>query len=267
MENFIKRLQLDNKSQNTIDSYCYRLKEYFNFSNNQITQHTLDQYILYKKQANSSTNLFLSALKKYCKYNKINLDFPEQRKKEYKLRSYINEDELYNKYLNRFNELFNNYNKQKLIFKVLFYTGLRKSELVKLSRRDFDFNKKEIYVIDTKTKHDRTIPISKKIINDVKKYFTYNEEINNAFNINRYQVDYIFRIINKKFNLKDILTPHSLRRSFARYYYFDVSSEKGKRFDVADIQIMLGHTNLKQTLEYLQISSNDVMNKAREINV
>ena len=260
LNNFIHKLKLDNKSELTIQSYCDRLQGYFNFANNQITQSTLDQYLLHKKSANSTTNLFLSALKKYCLYNNIELNFPERRKKEKKIRTFINHEDLYDKYICMFNLMFNNYRKQTLLFKFLFYTGLRKDELVKLRRENIDFVNKKIFVKNTKSNVDREIPIHKDILNDVSKYFELYAEETNAFNVNRYQIDYIFKIINKDFKLSEKLTPHSMRRSFARYY-----SEIG--FSDTQIMYMLGHSNISQTLEYLQTDASSVMKKAELLNI
>lgn len=203
---------------------------------------------------------------------------PKHREYEEK-RKFYTKDEL-NTLLNAFKDFVNT--KQYAFFRLLAYTGMRKSEVLALQWKDIDMFNKELYVNKTvaidehkniiiqtpKTKASRrTISLDKgtlAILNDWKMqqraeylklgYNTSSEEqyvfttLKNTLYIPNTVNDWL-RYILKKYNLPRI-TPHGFRHTHA-----SLLLEAGESVKV--VQQRLGHENSKVTLDiYAHITNN-----------
>ena len=203
---------------------------------------------------------------------------PKHKEYEEK-RKFYTKDEL-NTLLDAFNDFGNT--KQYAFFRLLAYTGMRKSEVLALQWKDIDMFNKELYVNKTvaidehkniiiqtpKTKASRrTISLDKgtlAILNDWKMqqrteylklgYNTSSEEqyvfttLKNTLYIPNTVNDWL-RYILKKYNLPRI-TPHGFRHTHA-----SLLLEAGESVKV--VQQRLGHENSKVTLDiYAHITNN-----------
>jgi len=63
-----------------------------------------------------------------------------------------------------------NYIRDKLIFHILYYCGLRRCELLNLDWDDINLGSKLIFIRSTKNKNDRIIPIHPKVLELLEKY-------------------------------------------------------------------------------------------------
>lgn len=155
--------------------------------------------------------------------------------------------------------------RDRAILEVLFSTGLRVSELVKLNREKIDFKTLEFGVIG-KGGRARVVFLSTRAANWLKKYFNSREdEWKPAFirysrhkapeytdgEEMRLTVRTIQRIVDKYRRLAKLpveITPHGLRHSFATDL---LSSGAGLR----EVQEMLGHKNIATTQIYTHVTN------------
>ncbi|MCK5905428.1 MAG: site-specific integrase [Gammaproteobacteria bacterium] len=148
----------------------------------------------------------------------------------------------------------------------LYYTGMRRKQLVSLCWRDIDFNRRiiQLRAESSKNKREWEIPLNVNILNELiaLKKFTWDllgrEEENiddqQVFNItlfnSRYsgekmteaQVSGFFRNLSEKLGFK--LSTHRFRHRLA-------SELVNKKEDVKLVQNLLGHTNILTTYGYV----------------
>jgi len=154
--------------------------------------------------------------------------------------------------------------RDKAILELLFSTGLRVSELVKLNRDQIDFKRKEFGVIG-KGGRPRVVFLSVKAIKWIKEYLKKREDdwkplfVRFSGKINesnggekmRLSVRSVQRIVVKyvkKTKLAIKITPHGLRHSFAT----DLLSRGA---DIRSVQEMLGHKNIATTQIYTHVTN------------
>jgi len=144
------------------------------------------------------------------------------------------------------------------IFSTLSFTGLRSSELCNLRIEDIDFENGKIVVISGKGGKTRVIGLPNKIVPLLKLYLGNRPEskYSNFFlgskgsPLNRDLVGKRFSRISKTTEIS--VSPHTLRRSFAT----DVVQNRGVSLD--KLQIVLGHSDIITTRNYVQTRTDDV---------
>lgn len=169
----------------------------------------------------------------------------------------------------------NNMNQKKLlkllrdrvILEILFSTGIRIDELVRLNLRDIDRDQ-WTFLIFGKGKKERLLFISsQEVISAINAYLQIRELISidpDAFLINKYgrrlsvhSIGKIFREYCPAFNGSRKFTPHALRHTMATMLI-----ENGA--DVRSVQEILGHSRISTTEIYLHVSKKrkqEVLNK------
>ena len=174
---------------------------------------------------------------------------------------WINEEELFLILENVENE------KLRIIYQILFYTGLRANELLNLSWADIDLETKTIFIrnddnFTTKTKQDRTLPLNKKALQI---FLNQNGKEKRGLVFTkrgiRYNVDYV----SKKFKQAVRETPvnqkihlHSLRHSYA-------SNLVAKGVSLYHVSKLLGHTRISTTEKYSHVKLDDLREATENI--
>lgn len=148
--------------------------------------------------------------------------------------------------------------KHKLIIKLLYGCGLRVSEIVNLKKQNINFNEKLIKIKLAKGKKDRFVKIPFSMNNELKKYCELqNQEIlfpsNREGKLTKDSIQKIVQNSAKKAGIKKRVYPHLLRHSFATHLL-----ESGT--DLRIIQKLLGHSDIKTTQIYTQISQASIRN-------
>lgn len=147
-----------------------------------------------------------------------------------------------------------NYN-HKTIIQVGYAAGLRVSEIINLKWTDIDFKRNVIHIKSAKGKKDRIVMLSPKVKKTLLKLDSEKEGL--VFKTNRGKkyttrtIQMIVRKAAKNAGIKKLVTPHTLRHSFATHLL-----EKGT--DIRYIRDLLGHTNINTTLIYTKVSNKDI---------
>ena len=129
----------------------------------------------------------------------------------------------------------------KFCFKIAFFCGLRISEITGLTKKDFDKERRLIFVKEGKGKKDRYVPFPTKFITQTE----INKHIPVRCSIRTLQRTFKQNV--KKVLKRDDLHFHNLRHSFA-------TNLLNKGVPITDVQFWLGHSRLTTTAIYLKVS-------------
>jgi integrase len=138
-----------------------------------------------------------------------------------------------------------NANKIEIILYLMFYTLMRKSEILSLKRLDFDLVNSEIKIYEKKTKQENTVDFPEKFTPKIIAYFNSEPEENNALNITEPEINYLFRGVMSKALGKKV-KPHLTRHGGIRYLL--------EKLPPQDVQDIAGHKNIKTTLQYGKVN-------------
>jgi len=157
--------------------------------------------------------------------------------------------------------------KHKLIIKLIYSTGLRVGEAVKLKPEDIDHDRNLIHIKSAKGRKDRYTLLSKNIRGDLELYLnTYHPETwlfpgrKGTTHYSTRSVDKIFKQAVKAAGIKKDVSVHSLRHSFATHLL-----ENG--VDLRYIQSLLGHKSVKTTELYTHVSNQALANIESPLDV
>jgi len=144
--------------------------------------------------------------------------------------------------------------KHVLLIEMMYSSGLRVSECVRLKINDLELDEKMGTVRGGKGRKDRLIILSEALIEHVKKYLKKRKD-NNPYLFpvkdRHISIRMAQKIINeaaKKTDIKKRVFCHALRSSFATHLL-----ESGT--DIRVIQELLGHANLQTTERYTKVST------------
>jgi integrase/recombinase XerC len=216
---------------------------------------------------NASVNRKLSTLRTYFKWlmkegviDSSPMNLVSGPKTEKRLPSFAKQQELE---LNRLNEMFeNDFNgvRDRLMFEMLYQTGIRSSELVNL--KDVDVQEGQIKVLGKRNK-ERIIPIQNELFDLVCKYRVLRNEIDiqtdNFFVLNngkKLYPKFVYSKINSYLGLATELekkSPHVLRHTFATHML-----NNGAGLEV--LKELLGHASLSATQVYTHNSFAELTN-------
>ena len=139
--------------------------------------------------------------------------------------------------------------KHRLAFLLAWGSGLRISEVLKVQKRDFDFDKNTIRINEGKGKKDRIVPIPRGWRESFMEFI--------PFDFKDRSLQKTFRTYTEKSGLREkkpTVHFHSLRHGFATQCL-------RKGIGLRSIQMMLGHSDLSTTAIYLQLAPEEVMNE------
>jgi len=167
-----------------------------------------------------------------------------------------------------------------IVIKILFYTGMRRRQLVGLQWRNIDFERRLVKLSSStsKTKRSWSIPMDGRIYDDLLFLRNKSQEIivspdmlsshqvfclplfvtqEKRFVSGEINADFLtrkLRKIGKAFEMD--LSPHRLRHTFGTQVAATAiqnSQHTGSiSFSILPLQAMLGHTNVSTTLEYIE---------------
>ena len=150
--------------------------------------------------------------------------------------------------------------KHRAILRLLYTTGLRMGELVKLKPSDIDSERMVVRVRQGKGKKDRYTILTKPMLVQLRDYWkdyhpkTYLfEGMIPGHHISRRTVQQVFQNSRKRARIKRQVGVHVLRHCFATHLL-----DAG--VDMLIIKSMMGHSNLSTTARYIHVQSKRLEN-------
>lgn len=144
--------------------------------------------------------------------------------------------------------------KHQAIISILYGCGLRMEELLSLKITDIDSKRMIINIRKGKGKKDRQVMLAPKLLNLLRNYFSsYKPEeylFNGQFGLTytSSSVNQLLKYYAKRASIKKRISAHTFRHSFATHLF-----EAG--VDLAKIQDLLGHSDIKTTRIYAKLST------------
>lgn len=262
-ENLLKeQLKLKGYSSKTVKSYLGHIRRLIEFQGKELKDLTSGEikiYLLYLiddcNHSHSYVNQAISAINFYYRNvyrNEEAIQFVSRPKKVKKLPSVLNQSEV----MKILNSVTNE--KHKAILYLVYSSGLRVGEVVRLKVKDIDSERMLIHVRQAKGKKDRYTVLSNVALTHLRVYVRkYNPTFwlfpswNNQSHLNERSVQKIFERAKDKAGILKTASVHTLRHSFATHLL-----ENGT--DLRYIQELLGHSTPKTTEIYTHVSERDV---------
>jgi len=261
LEKTDRLLRLRNYSPKTRKAYLLYIKDYIRFAKKsgiKDKQKAIEDFLLDKhksKQSPQTINLALNAVKfLYVEVlknpQKIDLKFAKRSKK---LPIVLSRAEI-----ERIIEVTDN-PKYKLMISLGYACGMRVSEVTKLQVADLDIAELVVHIKGAKGKKDRISVLPEKLQDDLrniiagKKVYDFIFPSNRGGRLTTTSLQKMFRKSLAKAKISKPATFHSLRHSFATHLL-----ENGT--DVRYVQELLGHSNIRTTQIYTQVTNPKLKN-------
>lgn len=281
---FLEYLEIEqNRSQKTCENYHLYLNRLVEFAGDieveKVNSELLRKWRLWlarykNEQGNglsiSTQGYHLIALRsflKFCSKRDIETLSPEKVELPHIIRrevSFLNEDELDRLFISLHQSATTHIGlRDRAIIGLLYSSGLRVSELVKLNRDSINISRRE-FRVRGKGQKDRPVFISEDAVALLQSYlhirtdnlqplfirYGGTEQINNSGDYGRLTPRSIQRIVMRYTSLAGItkhVTPHTLRHSFATGLLMQGA-------DLRSVQTMLGHSNIATTQIYTHVT-------------
>ena len=130
-------------------------------------------------------------------------------------------------------------------------SGMRRSEILKLSKSDFSASKQTLLIRESKNGDNRVIPLSKRATAILSNQEGENQ--NTMFSITPSCVHQAWKRLTKKLELED-LRFHDLRHEAISTFF-----EKG--LSVAEVQVISGHRDVRQLFRYTHIRAEEIIKR------
>lgn len=260
---FILEMQLRGYSEKTIKSYKGHLIRFYRFANknhDDIRETDAKKYIaMLIQNQNVSFSYINQAINSIKLYNKLvckepwNLDLPRPSKDRH-LPNILSKEEV-NRIINSVTNI-----KHKSLLYLIYGSGLRVGEVIKLKTEDISKDRMMIKVNQGKGRKDRYTLLSEKALSQLRIYYqAYKPEkwlfegAKKSEHITERSVQHIFERACKNAGINKKATVHTLRHCFATHLL-----ESG--VDIRYIQELLGHSSSKTTEIYTHVSNRALQN-------
>jgi len=261
LANLETELKIRGYSEVTLKNYMRQNQEFLNYvkkPTRQIKEQDLKNYVAQlmtqKRLKPASVNLAISSIKFYFKevLKKNIVGDLKAPKIEKKLPVVLSMDEIKSLLEATKNA------RQRLLLELLYSSGLRVSEAVKLEVNDLDLTENMGIVKAGKGKKDRNIILSKGFVKTLKLYLeTRKEQSKYIFNSRdkhwtERRAQMIVTNSAKRAGIKKRVFCHALRSSFATHL-LDAGT------DIRVIQVLLGHSDISTTQRYTKVSRKQLL--------
>lgn len=262
LKRLMEQIQLNGYSDNTARTYLQDFSQFLYYLNDknvaECTEievrayllHCINELKLKENTLHSRINGIKFYFEKVLFKTKIFLELPRP-KKQHILPKALNIDEI--KALFKVTDNL----KHNTILKLIYGMGLRVSEVTNLKIEHIDSPAKRVFIERGKGKKDRYVNLPETILEQLRNYYKEFAPKEYLFE-GQYGGAYSTRSVQQVFNdslhkakIAKKVGVHSLRHSFATHLL-----ENGT--DVRFIQDLLGHSDIKTTLVYTQISDNSL---------
>jgi len=238
LKNLMQKMHLKGYSSHTIKNYEYLIKRLIKFLNGrEITEEGIRQFLLSLKEECSSNTIYTyaSCIKNFLEFMNLDIDIVLPKTKE-KLPECLTKAEI--------ERLLNSIENERdlLIIRLLYATGMRVSELLTIEKGDIEENR--IKIRKGKGKKERIVYVDNKTIQLLNPYIRRDGLI---FTITARTIQLLVKKYVKKAGITKKVTPHTLRHTFATHLL-----ENGASIEV--IRDLLGHASLSTTQIYTHVT-------------
>ena len=260
LKKFTQRLVVANRSAQTVKSYMRAIEFLMDFHDGAPSGLEIDQVIDYLHYLKEEKELKWRTLKIYVAglrwyYQEIQLDeelaaqipYPKEEKTLPKI---LSREELALLFEGCQND------KHRVMFRPMYSSGLRRSELRMLKPEDIDTKdgKRRIRINKGKGSKDRHTVLSEKVLPELRAYFMSCRPREYLFNgrhkgqpMSNEGLRHALNAAVKKAGLRKGINLHIFRHCFASH-----SLEEG--MDIKTLQYLMGHSSVQTTMVYLHIS-------------
>lgn len=258
LQRYIQEIQLKGYSPNTLRTYRNEFGIFLHYLK-EINIQTLDlenirNYILYclndLKLSENTVHSRMNAIKFYfeqvLKREKFLIEIPRPKKQKILPKTIHQTD------VKQIFEATKNL-KHNTMLKLCYGMGLRVSEIVNLKIKDIDSKNMQVFIARAKGKKDRYANLPESILTQLRQYYSEYKPKEYLFE-GQFGGQYSTRSAQKVFKnalntakINKEVSIHSLRHSFATHLL-----ENGT--DIRFIQDLLGHTDIRTTLIYTNVS-------------
>ncbi len=250
IERFVTDLRLKGFTDVTVSQYRYDLDFYqSHMSKNILVVSTLDikKFLIHLKTEHDYKNssltrkiAFLRSFYRFLKDEGIRRDTPASSIKFPKILEkpieYLSKDAI-----KKLVDLIDNY-RDRLLVKILYYEGLRRTEITKIRKKDINLDKGTM-LIQGKGDKQRIIPIHPKLRLEIKKYIEPLDSEEQLFSLVPRMINDILNKYSKR--IGSHIYPHLMRHTFAAHLYKETKN-------IWLVSKMLGHSKIETTVKYLR---------------
>jgi len=145
--------------------------------------------------------------------------------------------------------------RERVMFALIYDTGMRISELTNLLISDVDLDRGQIHIRQSKNKKDRYIPLSPHAVYGIKKYLTldqpkdylFESPVRKGIPISKTRIRVLLKEAVEKAQIKKSVHVHTLRHTYATHQL-----EAGQ--NIVTLKELLGHATIDTTMMYLQLA-------------
>jgi len=258
-EQYRKDLLYKNYAKNTIDNYVFQVDLFLRHFNDKFTEPSkinetsIKEWLMGAKTVNSRKHK-ISALKLFYTHTvrqPLKFKHIQYPRAEQHLPQPLSEQEVKSLFENCHNL------KHKSILGLLFMSGMRVGEVLKLKPQHIDRANMVIHVIQGKGNKDRIVPMSAQLLLLLEKYYRQYKPQEYMFN-GQFGLVYSQRSVNQFMKELGVRVGISKRlySHLGRHSCFTQMVENG--IDMALIQKIAGHANIKTTMIYTKISATSI---------
>lgn len=260
LQSFAQWLQSKRYSSNTVKTYTDALKSFFTYyrkkdiselTNLDVITYNND-FILKNNFSASYQNQIVSAVKLYfstIREKRIDIAKVHRPRREKLLPNVLSKQEI-----KAILEAHHNI-KHKAMLSLIYSCGLRRSELLNLKLLDIDSKRNIVIIRQSKGKKDRITPLSPRILDLLREYYTIYKPSNFLFegskkgsSYSEHSLQNVLKQALEKCKITKPVTLHWLRHSYATHLL-----ESGT--DLRYIQELLGHNSSRTTEIYTHVST------------
>lgn len=264
-DEFIRKLVINGRSKSTHENYLRQMAKlamYYNRMPLDIETDELEEYLFHLIQKDTDAlssfkHLVYGLRKLYVLFGKdeLHLALPSIKRSN-KLPVVLSKQEV--KSLLKAPE----HIREKVMFGLVYDTGIRIDELTNLLISDVDLDRGQVHVRQSKNKKDRYITMSFHAVRGVKKLialyspkdYLYESPKRKGIPISKTRIRTLFKEAVEKARIKKDVSVHTLRHTYATHQL-----EAGQ--NIVTVKESMGHSNITTTLIYLHIAQLDTVKK------